>query len=177
MTNILTKLFADDTTLVFASEHLDELISKCKHGIRTLFEWCSYNYLYVNWSKTCAMYITSKRSSHLPKFIKIENLKIEVVHKFKLLGVTLDSKLNFTEHVTTVSKSINSKLFAIKRLFYLSFNVKLQFFKSFILPYFDYCLSLVLYYSKLAINKLARIYYFCLINFLTIIYRSFLCLY
>lgn len=44
MTNILIKFFADDT-LVFASEYLDELIAKRKHGIRTLLEWCSYNYL------------------------------------------------------------------------------------------------------------------------------------
>jgi len=40
--------------------------------------------------------------------------------------------------------------------------VKLQFFKSFILPYFDYGMSLSIYYHKTAIQKLSKAYYFCL---------------
>lgn len=36
------------------------------------------------------------------------------------------------------------------------------FFKTFLLPYFDYCLSLIIYFSKTAINNLAKIYYLCL---------------
>ena len=33
---------------------------------------------------------------------------------------------------------------------------------SFILPYFDYCLSLAIYFNSAAINKLSRAYYSCL---------------
>ena len=35
----------------------------------------------------------------------------------------------------------------------------MQFFKSFILPYFDYCISLCIYYSKEAIRRLCKAYY------------------
>jgi hypothetical protein len=41
------------------------------------------------------------------------------------------------------NSAINRKLYSINRLFYLPFNVKLQFFKSFLLPYFDYGISLM----------------------------------
>ena len=41
-------------------------------------------------------------------------------------------------------------------------TVKIQFFKTFILPCFDYCLSLVIYFPKYTIQKLANSYYMCL---------------
>ena len=37
--------------------------------------------------------------------------------------------------------------------------MKLQFFKTCVLPYFDYCLSLIIYYSKEALQKLCNLYY------------------
>jgi hypothetical protein len=107
------------------------------------------------------MFVTNKRLIK-PKAIETNSIKIEIVDQFKLLGVTIDTKLKFTDHVYNVVKAINSKLFAIKRIFYLSFEVKMQFFKTFILPYFDYCLSLIIYFPKQAITKLAKVYYSCL---------------
>ncbi len=88
-------------------------------------------------------------------------MKVEVVSKFKLLGVLIDYKLNFKEY-TQQCLVINRKLYSINRFFYLPYEVKLQFFKSFILPYFDYGLSLSIYYHKIAIRKLCKMYYICL---------------
>ena len=85
-----------------------------------------------------------------------------VVSKFKLLGVIIDNKLVFTSHVAHTCLTINVKLYSINRLFYLPFNVKLQFFKSFLLPYFDYGSSLMIYYHKDAIRRLCKSYYICL---------------
>ena len=51
---------------------------------------------------------------------------------------------------------------SIKRLFYLSFRVKLQFFKSFVMPFFDYCSSLLIYWSFGAINKIFKLYNSCI---------------
>ena len=68
------------------------------------------------------------------------------------------------------------KLFAIKRLFYLDFDVKIQFFKTFILPYFDYCATLYIYFNKTAIMKIYKCYLFCLyklFNFSTSNFNSF----
>ena len=41
--------------------------------------------------------------------------KIEVVSKFKLLGITLDYRLNLLDFVSGLSLVINRKMFAIKR--------------------------------------------------------------
>jgi len=134
---------------------------KLKDATRRLIIWCEHNQLYINWSKTKAMFITNKRVKWSNE-IAFDDVKIEVVDHFKLLGVWLDCKLSFNFHVDSQIKTINSKMFAIRRLFYLSGNVREQFFKTFLLPYFDYCLSLVIYFSKTALNKLARCYYKCI---------------
>ena len=84
------------------------------------------------------------------------------VKNFKLLGFIIDNKLDFKLHVAKTSLTINRKLHSIKRLFYLPFNLKIQFFKSFILPYFDYGLSLAIYFHKDAIRKMCKLNYICL---------------
>ena len=155
------KLFADDTTFYKSSNNSTQLIDDFKTNILPLLNWCSSNKLDLNWSKTYFMFIKNKRSFY-PSSIVIDNLSIEVVDSFKILGVTLDSKLSFNDFISTTKKSINIKLYSIKKLFYLSKSVKIQFFKSFILPYFDYCLSLCIYFPKTTLQRLCNFYYFCL---------------
>ena len=94
--------------------------------MKTLLDWCQFNKLDINWSKTFFMFITNKRVK-LPKEItvgsklvndKSEDIKVSVVDSFKLLGVTIDNKLNFGEHCSNLKKIVNKKLFSIKRLFF-----------------------------------------------------------
>ena len=91
-----------------------------------------------------------------------------MVNEFKLLGVTLDSKLNFKTYCSLVKKSVIRKLYSIKRLFYLCDSVKLQFFKTFVAPHFDYCSSLYIYFPKVSIQKLFSCYNYCLYKLLRI---------
>ena len=46
--------------------------------------------------------------------------------------------------------------------YFLSDKVKLHFFKSFILPHFDYCISLNIYFCKTTIGYLEKLYNSCL---------------
>ena len=108
------------------------------------------------------MFVTNKRVK-LPDEISINSqISVKVVKTFKLLGVTIHNKLDFTEHCSKLKKIINRKIFSIKRLFYLATSVKIQFFKTFILPYFDYCLSLIIYFPKQTIQSLNNCFNLCL---------------
>ena len=83
--------------------------------------------------------------------------KINCVSEFKLLGIILDSKLNFVNHANELKENkeqVKTPRFLIKD--------SKTFFKTFILPYFDFGLSLMIYFSKAAIDKLSKKYYFCL---------------
>ena len=158
----LSILFADDTTIISDGNDLDTVMSRFKNSIQNLLDWCNFNRMDINFKKTYCMFITNKRIE-LPTSIDIgNNIMIEVVTKFKLLGIQIDNKLSFEQHVSDTCLKINRKLFSIKRIFYLSTSVKLQFFKTFLLPHFDYCISLSIYFSKRAIQKLSNCYYMCL---------------
>ena len=162
---LLAKLFADDTTLYknynpkFYSIQL--AIEEFKKYLEPLLEWCEFNRLDINWDKTHFMIISYRKHS-LPEFVEVLGNRVTIVNEFKLFGITIDSTLTFSQHVSNTLKAINTKLFSIKRLFFLPFAVKIQFFKTFILPYFDYCFSLCIYFPKYVLQNLQNHYYFCL---------------
>jgi hypothetical protein len=167
---LMCKLFADDTTLGDFDNDLDRLIKRFVEKLKVLLEWCYYNKLDINWSKTFFMFVTNRRVK-LPKEITVDSkninnklieIKVNVVTSFKLLGVTIDNKLTFTEHCSIIKKIVNWKMHSIKRLFYLCTSVKIQFFKTFILPYFDYCLSLIIYFPSTAYQSLCNCFNLCL---------------
>ena len=104
----------------------------------------------INWDKTLAMVIGD---AHFLKNITIPNecdfgyACVKLVHHFKLLGVIIDEHLSFKQHINQASKKINGAMSSKKSKFFLSMETRLQFFKTFVLPHFDYCLSLCIYYE------------------------------
>ena len=161
----LLELFADDTTAGVFGDTIEEVNRRLILLLEKLLEWCYGNRLDINWKKTNIMYITNKHVT-LPSSLKFTIgttcIEIEAVEKFKLLGVIIDNKLSFKAHVADVCNKINRRLYTIKRIFYLCTAVKLQFFKTFILPYFDYCLTLSIYFSKQLVQKITNLYYTCI---------------
>jgi hypothetical protein len=132
--NMHVILFADDTTVSISSLTVSDVILKFKLYFSIISEWVKHNLLEINWAKTKFMFLGSKNSSTLiPENILIGDNQVEVVNEFKLLGITLDSKLSFTCFTKQLAKSVYAKLFTFKKLFYLTEKTKLQFFKTFIL--------------------------------------------
>lgn len=102
----------------------------------------------------------------LRKSLFVQGVKVEVVREFKLLGVIVDDQLNFNAHVKSLKSSVNRKVFSTKKVFFLPFQTKLQYFKSFVLPHFDYCSSLFVYFSPTLVASVARFYDHMVFNLL-----------
>lgn len=111
--NLKSVLFADDTTLSKSGTNLVNLLINFKEELQCLDCWCKHNRLDINWSKTFFMFVTNKQIT-LPPVIEFNNSQIEVVSSFKLLGVTINNKLNFAKYVGDVKKEANKKLYSIK---------------------------------------------------------------
>ena len=79
--------------------------------------------------KTKLMFITKQRSAR-PSSLIIDGCNVEVVDEFKLLGITIDHNLLFNKYVNRLKSSVNQKMYSIKKLFYLSLNIKVQFFQN-----------------------------------------------
>jgi hypothetical protein len=103
------------------------------------------------------MFITNKKNIIIPEFIDINGNQVKVVTQFKLLGIIIDNK-----------RSINIRLHSIQKLFQLPLAVKIQFLKTFILPYFDYCATLCIYFSKEILQKLANTYNTCIFKLIDV---------
>ena len=68
-------------------------------------EWFLHNCLKAN-TKKCHLFL----SPFVDKAINIENFTIKSSYTEVLLRVTIDSNLNFNEHVTCLCATVNNKL-------------------------------------------------------------------
>jgi hypothetical protein len=93
------KLFADDTTAGIRDENYEILLAKFQALTNKLITWCRLNKTDINWKKTEIMFICKKmafnslgkwRIREFPKFILVNNIPVNVVDSFKLLGVTIE---------------------------------------------------------------------------------------
>ena len=66
--------------------------------------------------------------------VTVDNEEVECINSLKLLGVVLDNKLNFSEHVKIMCSKANSKIGVLTRMRKLvPQKTKLRLFKSVIL--------------------------------------------
>ena len=72
--------------------------------------------------------------------ITVENYIIKSSIVEELLGVTIDSNLNFKEHILSLGKEANPKLHALSCVFkYMTLNKRRILIKSFKISQFNYC--------------------------------------
>ena len=70
----------------------------------------------------------------------IDNEVIECSKSVKLLGVTIDNGLNFSEHISNLCKKVSTKLHALARVSNFMRHGKLRLLmKAFIESQFSYC--------------------------------------
>ena len=96
---------ADDTTPYVCLEDMDLIIEKLKVKANDIFQWFNENAMKANADK-CHLLITTNEERNISTGgEKIQNSKNE-----ELLGVTIDNKLSFTEHVYKICDKASQKL-------------------------------------------------------------------
>ena len=126
--------FADDTTPYECGENYDEVINKLEDTIEKLFNWFKYNKVKAN-ASTCLFFLLP----HKPVTIKIKGSAIESSKSEDLLGVTIDSKLSFDDHITILCCKTSQKRHALSRVAsHMSFHKKRILLKLFITSQFNY---------------------------------------
>ena len=72
--------------------------------------------------------------------VNVQGTDIDSMNSIKLLGVTIDNKLNFSGHINITCKKANQRIGVLMWLKNLVPTVaKLHLFKAVILPYLTYC--------------------------------------
>ena len=131
--------FADDTNLFFCGKQLSELESHINDELCNISGWLKANKLSLNISKTHIVFNRKKNIDTKLK-IHIDNQDIEEVLSTKFLGVIIDSKLTWKQHISHISGKIARSIgMIIKAKYYLNKNALLALYYSFVYPYFTYC--------------------------------------
>ena len=99
------------------------------------------NHLTLSISKSKFMIIgSSQRLNKIDSIsFKIDNMDLDEVSSFKYLGIVINNRLTWQDHVDQMFSKINKKLGLLKRIRYcLPLDARLLFFNSYVLPLFDY---------------------------------------
>jgi hypothetical protein len=137
-------LFADDTTISFTSDDIPILFKYVNFDLESLSEWFRANKLSLNIGKTnYVIFRTNSKPLVKDLNIKIGNEVIERKSVIKFLGVYIDEKLEWHDHINYIKNKLNSSLYALRKVKnILKTNHLITLYYSLIYPYIDYGISL-----------------------------------
>ena len=141
--------YADDTTYYISGTNSQSLETLIASDIGQIERWCYTKKMVINAAKSHYLVVNSPTSLSLS--ININGNSLEQRETSKLLGLTLNDSMTWTNHIQTMSNKISSNL----RLFYnirhlMNFNTARQFYYNFIHSYLIY--GLHLYYPMTPIK-------------------------
>ena len=103
--------YADDNTPFASGDRLDDVLDSLENASLKLFDWFSNNQIRAN-SDKCHL-LTSVTAS---KAINIKDNEILNSENEKLLGLTMDNKLSFNNHLQKILKKANQKVHVLARI-------------------------------------------------------------
>ena len=116
--------------------------------------WFENNYMKSNDDK-CKLIITKENAPS----VRIGNDNITCSNSVKLLGVTIDNKVNFKEHLTNICKKVSNKLYALARVSnYMSTHKLRIIMKAFIGSQFQYCPLVWMFHSMTINNRINKLH-------------------
>ena len=149
--------FADDSTAYLTRDNARSAIPVVNYDLEKLDEWVCANKLSLNTSKTAYTVFTNQSLSDMPDVI-IRNTEIAACQKQKFLGIILDSKLNFKEHIDKTAnkvKSANGILWKLSQ--YVPSQVLTKIYYTLVYPFLIYGVEIWGNSSKVALDRLSRL--------------------
>ena len=135
-------LFADDTVATMSNKNIQSLVSSVNKEICKISLWFKVNKLSLNLSKTnYVIFRTRKRRvpTNLPELF-IDDVIVCKTHNVKFLGVTINEYLDWSFHITVISKSVARSVGVLSKLkFILPSNILKLIYNTLILPHLSYC--------------------------------------
>ena len=131
--------YADDNTVSHTDTDLKRLIDELVEDSTRLIQWFADNQIKANPGKFQAIAVGKHTHSENICFNLGDNI-VKCEDSVKLLGVTIDFKLDFDEHISNVCKKASRQLNVLK---IIGGNLcklgKLNVYYSFIMSHFNYC--------------------------------------
>ena len=131
--------YADDNSLDSSSENLTEVLSNLRCDGRNAIEWFANNGTQVNPDKFHFMLFSPMPTAQQVLRIR-DDTSLMSEAEVKVLGVTIDNKLCFSQHISACCKKAARHLNALARISkHLNINSRRAIYNSFIMSNFNYC--------------------------------------
>ena len=144
--------YADDSTPYTSDFNLEEAIQKLELTTNNLFEWFKNNHMKTNADK-CHLLVT--RDTYITA--KIGELDVKNSMKEKL-GVKIDNKLSFQNHVSSLCKKASQKLHGLQRVIsFMDLAKRKSLMKAFITTQLNYCPLTWMFHSRQLNNRINKI--------------------
>ena len=150
--------FADDNTISAFSDNIKSLLEILTEQSNEAVNWFKHNNMIVNPDKFQALIVNrlGKMENSYP--IEIQDTFINSQSSVSLLGVEIDNKLNFDQHIATLCKKAGAQINAISRLkTFLGMEERKVLIESFIYSNFNYCPLVWHFCSAASKNKIEKI--------------------
>ena len=134
-------LYADDTTAYVIGNSTDEVVPKLNHLFHEIDSWCHLNKLTLHAGKWVVMIIQKHRFVGPLLPVKCGNMELEYTNKTKIIGVTVDKRLMWREHVDKVHNSFSSQIRVLKKMSYLPTRLLEEIYFKTIIPHLTYCIA------------------------------------
>ena len=159
----MVHVYADDVTIWYSAKTLAAIERAVQPDIAAINTWCSSSRLIISAAKTKAMLLGStQRILNLSGTLQLRlgDTDIEVVDKFTLLGLTIDSRLSFSDHISRICSSAGMMLSKLRRLRNcLTLSQAKLLLHAFILSRFRYALPIIFCYANVGdFNRLEILY-------------------
>ena len=169
-------LFADDTNIFVVGKDRKEAFTKANEVLRKIYLYMISNQLHINMGKCCYMYFRPSKieqnesyscarirpiTEHLTLYLN--GCKIPQVSKTKFLGVIIDDKLSWEDHISHIENKLKSCLVVMKRV--VPYVPKTQYnniYHSLFLSHLTYGISAWGGVPKYKLNKIFSIQKRCI---------------
>ena len=147
---------ADDTTPYACDADLSTLLHNLESDTASAIFWFDANYMKLNQDK-CHFLMSSSSPEHF--WTKVGEQVVWASYQQKLLGVTIDKELKFSEHLTNICKKASAKVTALGRLVKIvPMEKKKLLMNSFIHSQFSYCPLLWMFCSRELNRKINHVH-------------------
>ena len=155
-------LFADDTNILYANKDLKSLETIVNCELEKVYNWLTVNRLTLNIKKSNYVIFRphQKKLTYQPKINIYDNEKqtltqLECKDYVKYLGILIDHSLAWKNHIEQITLKISRSVGMIAKLrHFVPRSILLHIYRSLILPYISYGLTVWGLASKYLLNKI-----------------------
>ena len=134
-------LYADDANIIITADTLAEIEVLFEQLSTALVSWVSNNGLLLNIRKTNYMIFTKHRQPNIESLVlKVGGIQIERKTVARFLGVLIDDKLSFSQHITAIKSKMSRYIGTLYRLKHiLPLKARLLIYNSLVQSHLNYC--------------------------------------